>query len=38
MCWEDRVLEDARNVDELNWKKVAQNGDGWEKLVERAGT
>ena len=30
--WEDDVLEDIKNVNVRNWKKVAQNGNSWEKV------
>jgi len=36
--WEDGVLEDIRSMDKGNWKKVAQNGDSWEKVVEQVRT
>jgi hypothetical protein len=36
--WEDDILGDVRSMNVNNWKKVAQNGDGWKKLVERART
>jgi hypothetical protein len=35
MRWEDEDLEDVRSMDVRNWKKVAQNRDGW-KVFERA--
>jgi hypothetical protein len=36
--WEDGVLEDIKNMNVRNWKKVAQNRDGWKKVVEQART
>jgi hypothetical protein len=36
--WEDDVLEDIKNMDLRNWKKVAQNRDSWKKVVEQART
>jgi hypothetical protein len=33
-CWEKDVLEDIKNVNISNWKKVAQNIDSWKKAVE----
>ena len=36
--WEDNVLEDIRNMDVSNWKKVAQNRDSWKIVVEQART
>ena len=36
--WEDDVLEDVKNVNVLNLKKVAQNRDIWKKVVEQART
>jgi hypothetical protein len=38
MPWEDAVLEDVRSVDVSNWKNVAQNGDSWKEVIERART
>jgi hypothetical protein len=29
--WKDDVLEDIKNMNVRNWKKVAQNRDGWKK-------
>jgi hypothetical protein len=37
-CWEDDVLEDIRSMNVCNWKKVAQDRDGWKKVVEQART
>jgi len=37
-CWEDDVLEDIKNMNVRNWKKVAQNRDSWKKVVEQART
>ena len=37
-CWEDGVLEDIKNMNVHNWKKVAQNRDSWKKLVEQVRT
>jgi hypothetical protein len=36
--WKDDVLEDTKSINISNWKKVAQNRDGWEKVVEQART
>jgi hypothetical protein len=36
--WENDVLEDIRNKNVRNWKKIAQNRDGWKKAVEQART
>jgi hypothetical protein len=36
--WEDDVLEDIRSMNVRNWKKVAQDRDGWKKAVEQART
>jgi hypothetical protein len=36
--WEDDVLEDIRNMDVSNWKKVAQNRDSWKIVVEQSRT
>ena len=36
--WEDDVLEDIRNINIRNWKKVTQDRDSWKKVVEQAGT
>jgi hypothetical protein len=36
--WEDDGLEDIRSMNVNNWRKVAQNRDGWKKVVERART
>ena len=35
---EDVVLEDIKNINVSNWKKVAQNRDSWKKVVEQAMT
>jgi hypothetical protein len=32
--WEDDALEDIRNMNVCNWKKIAQNRDSWKKAVE----
>jgi len=37
-CWEDDVLEDIKNMNVRNWKKVVQNRDSWKKVVEQAKT
>jgi len=34
--WEDDVLEDMKSINIDNWKKVAQNRERWEKVVEKA--
>jgi hypothetical protein len=31
-------LEDIKNMNVCNWKKVAQNRDSWKKVVEQART
>jgi hypothetical protein len=36
--WEDDVLEDIKNMNISNSKKVAQNRDSWKKAVEQART
>jgi len=36
--WEDDVLEDIKNINIRNWKKVAQNRESWKKVVEQART
>ena len=36
--WEDDVLEDIKNINIGNWKKVAQNRDSWKKVAEQART
>jgi hypothetical protein len=36
--WEDDVLEDIKNMNVRNWKKVAQNRDSWKKAIEQART
>jgi hypothetical protein len=36
--WEDDVLEDIKSMNVRNWKNVAQNRDGWKKVVEQART
>jgi hypothetical protein len=36
--WENDVLEDIRNMNVRNWKKIAQNRDSWKKAVEQART
>ena len=33
-CWEGDVLEDIKNMNVCNWKKLAQNKDSWKKVVE----
>jgi len=34
--WKNYVLEDIKNMNVCNWKKVAQNRDSWKKVVEQA--
>jgi len=34
--WEDDILEDTKNMNIRNWKKVVQNRDSWKKVVEQA--
>jgi len=36
--WEDDVLEDIKCINIRNWKKVAQNRDGWKEVVEKVRT
>jgi len=36
--WEDEVLEDIKDINIRNWKKVAQNRDSWKKVFEQART
>ena len=36
--WQDDVLEDIKNMNVRNWKKVAQNRDSWKEVVEQART
>ena len=36
--WENDVLEDVRNMNVANWKKMAQNRDSWKKAIEQART
>ena len=36
--WKNDVLEDIRNMNVHNWKKMAQNRDSWKKAVEQART
>jgi hypothetical protein len=36
--WEDDVLDDIKNMNVRNWKKVAQHKDSWKKVVEQART
>jgi hypothetical protein len=36
--WEGDVLADVKNMNVRNWKEVAQNRDGWKKMVEQART
>jgi hypothetical protein len=33
--WENDVLEDIRNMNVRNWKKIAQNRDSWKKAVDK---
>ena len=33
--WEDDILEDIKSINVGNWKKVAQNRDRWNKVVEQ---
>jgi len=35
---EDDVLEDIKNMNVRDWKKVVQNRDSWKKVVELART
>ena len=34
--WENDVLEDIRNMNARNWKKIVQIRDRWKKAVEQA--
>jgi hypothetical protein len=36
--WDDDVLADIKNMNVRNWKKVTQNSDSWNKVVEQART
>jgi len=36
--WEDDGLEDIKSINISNWMKVAQNRNGWKKVVEQART
>ena len=36
--WENDILEDIRNMNVRNWKKIAQNRDSWKKAIEQART
>jgi hypothetical protein len=36
--WKDDVLQDIKNMNVRNWKKVAQDRDSWKKVVEQART
>ena len=36
--WEDEDLEDIKIINIRNWKKVAQNIDSWNKVVEQGRT
>jgi hypothetical protein len=36
--WKDEILEDIKSMNVHNWKYVAQNRDGWKKVVEQART
>ena len=36
--WKNNVLEDIRNMNAHNWKKMAQNRDCWKKAIEQART
>jgi hypothetical protein len=36
--WKNYVLEDIRNMNIRNWKKIAQNRDSWKKAVQQART
>jgi hypothetical protein len=36
--WKDDVLEDIKSINIGSWKKVVQNRDSWEKVVEQART
>ena len=37
-CWEDDILEDIKNMNVRNWKKVAQNRNSWKKVAKQART
>ena len=34
--WEDDVMEDARKLEERNWRNAARNRDSWQKLLKKA--
>ena len=36
--WENDVLEDIKNMNVNNWKKIAQNRDSWKKVFEQVRT
>jgi len=36
--WEDDVLEDIKNINISNWKKVSRNRGSWKKVVEQTRT
>jgi hypothetical protein len=36
--WENDFLEDIRNMNVHNWKKMAQSRDSWKKADEQART
>jgi hypothetical protein len=36
--WEDEVLDDIKNMNVGKWRKVAQDRDSWEKVVEESRT
>jgi len=36
--WENDVLEDIKDINISNWKKVAHNRDIWKNVVEQART
>jgi hypothetical protein len=36
--WEDDVLEDIKNMNVPNWKKVTRNRDSWKKVVDQTRT
>jgi hypothetical protein len=34
--WQDGVKEDARKLEERNWRNAARNRDSWQKLQKKA--
>ena len=34
--WEDGVMEDARKLEERNWRNAARNRASWQKILKKA--